>query len=142
MTQYRPGRFDEIRERLLQDPQLRERSERSRRSFARVQALVELMDQRRQMLGLSKAELARRAGMNPAALRRLLTSGAGNPTLKTLFDLLDVLGIEVRLHEGMGFQPGELSSSPRPAEPVSSVAEGADSGDRMGRQAVQAARGR
>lgn len=49
--------------------------------------------------GLSKAELARRADMQPAAVRRLLGSASDqNPTLATLQHLAEVLGYELRLH--------------------------------------------
>ncbi len=47
--------------------------------------------------GMSKTELARRVGVNPSAMRRLLTAETANPTLKTMLGLFDALGLEVSL---------------------------------------------
>jgi DNA-binding phage protein len=44
---------------------------------------------------ISKAELAQRAGLNEAAVRRLLTAEDQNPTLETVLRLLAVLGIDL-----------------------------------------------
>ena len=97
MSRAASSRWERIRSQRLQNPTDRERYERTRRSLAAAQQVIELLDERRREAGLSKAELARRVGANPAAMRRLLTSGSGNPTLKTLFDVMDVLGIEMDL---------------------------------------------
>ena len=90
------SRYEQIRARRMQSPEFRDRYARTRRSIDTMQEVIRLIDEQRQQAGLSKAELARRVGANPAAMRRLLTSGSGNPTLKTLLDVLDVLGIELR----------------------------------------------
>lgn len=48
--------------------------------------------------GLTRADLARRAGTQPAAVRRLLSKKNGhNPTLSTISALADALGYELRL---------------------------------------------
>jgi len=48
--------------------------------------------------GLSKAELARRSGMQPAAVRRLLSAnGDPNPTVSTMSALADSLGYDLSL---------------------------------------------
>ncbi len=48
--------------------------------------------------GLSRADVARRVGTQPAAVRRLLSRKNGhNPTLATMVNLAEALGYEVRL---------------------------------------------
>jgi DNA-binding phage protein len=107
------SRFQQIRGRRMESPSFRERYQRTRRTIDSVQEIVGLIDQRRREAGISKAELARRAGMNPAALRRLLTSGAGNPTLLTVLGLMAALDIQFRLvvPRTMPAADGELKHS-------------------------------
>ena len=97
MSQTTPSRFEQIRERRMQSPEFRDRYHRTRRSIATVQEVIELIDAQRREAGLSKAALARRAGINPAALRRLLTSRSSNPTLQTVVEVLNALGMRMRV---------------------------------------------
>jgi DNA-binding phage protein len=97
LMEEQPSRFDQIRERRLQSPEFRARYRRTKGSIARVQKLLQMIEARRQETGLMKVEVAERAGINPAALRRLLTSGTSNPTLKTVLDVMDALGLEMRV---------------------------------------------
>jgi len=113
------GRFQQIRNRRMQSPAFRQRYTRTRRTIASVEEIIGSIDARRQTAGVSKAELARRAGMNPAALRRLLTSGAGNPTLSTVIGLMDALGMRLQvvvLHAPSSAHRDDLESvKPAPA---------------------------
>ena len=110
MAQQKPSRFGQIRERRMESPAFRERYDRAHRVIALTQELLETIDRQRQAAGLSKAELARRAGIEPAAVRRLLGSGSSNPTLRTVLELLDALGIDIQLR------------AKRPSKPVGSTA--------------------
>jgi transcriptional regulator with XRE-family HTH domain len=56
-----------------------------------------LISMARRRAGLSRAELARRAGTSPAALVAL-ESGARQPTLPTLYRILDAAGFDLRVH--------------------------------------------
>jgi DNA-binding phage protein len=47
--------------------------------------------------GVSKAKLAQLAGTQPAAMRRLLTTDAPNPTLSTVMSILKSLGYGLAL---------------------------------------------
>lgn len=58
--------------------------------------IIQAMDGHRSKLGWTKNELAKRAGIQPAAIRRLF-SGNANPTLETLSALADALGCSVEL---------------------------------------------
>lgn len=80
----------------LEDPELRVEFERARREIAAVDALVNGLDELRGRLGLSKAELARAIGKNPASIRRLLNAPA-NPELRTVIAVADALDADVVL---------------------------------------------
>lgn len=89
--------FEEFREELLSDPVAKEQYDRTRRTLTAFHYILKTIDLERERAGLSKAELARRVGVNPASIRRLFTSNGSNPTLDTILDLIDVLGLEVSL---------------------------------------------
>lgn len=55
------------------------------------------IEQRREQLGLSKADLARLVGMRPEAVRRLLSAGGPNPTLFTVTKLASALGMQIEI---------------------------------------------
>jgi DNA-binding phage protein len=80
----------------LKDPEFRAAFEREQREIASIDAIVNTLEGVRAELGISKAELARQIGKNPAAVRRLLTAPV-NPELRTVVNLADALGYEVRV---------------------------------------------
>ena len=60
-----------------------------------IDELVRSIDQRREERGLSKAELARQAGLPPEAVRRLFTMRSPNPTATTLVALARALELDL-----------------------------------------------
>ena len=62
-----------------------------------VDEFVRALEAARVNLGMTKAELARRIGSNPAAVRRLLSARRANPTLNTMIALASALGLSLRL---------------------------------------------
>jgi len=78
-------------------PQYREALDAARSRFAVVDGLVRALDERRKVLGLSKAELARQAGMRPEVVRRLLGAGRANPTLATVISLASAMSLDVTI---------------------------------------------
>jgi ribosome-binding protein aMBF1 (putative translation factor) len=68
--------------RLKEDPEFRAEFERQRREIAQVDAVVRKLDELREGSGMSKAELARAIGKEPASIRRFFTAHV-NPELKT-----------------------------------------------------------
>jgi transcriptional regulator with XRE-family HTH domain len=62
-----------------------------------VDAILGQLDEVREEIGITKAELARAIGAEPASLRRLFASNAVNPTLGTLADMAAALGLRVSL---------------------------------------------
>jgi DNA-binding phage protein len=57
-----------------------------------VDAFMRSLDEARTTSGVSKAKLAQLTGTQPAAMRRLLTTDAPNPTLSTVMSILRSLG--------------------------------------------------
>ena len=82
--------------RRLDDSEYREAYERARERIDQVDSVIRILDERRKELHLSKAELARRAGVKPEAIRRLFSAEQPNPTLTTLVALAGVLELELR----------------------------------------------
>ena len=81
----------------LQDPEfLRDYVVESVR-IATIDRLVNALDEAREAAGLTKAELARAIGAEPASIRRLFASGNSNPTLGTLAEVASALGMQVTL---------------------------------------------
>ena len=106
--------FDE----RLEDAEYREVYDDTRKRIRQVDVVIRAFDERRKELGLTKAELARRAGVKPEAIRRLFSADEPNPTLKTLVALASALDLELR--------PAPRSA--RPATTERSVAAGTRSG--------------
>lgn len=63
----------------------------------RIDGLVRDIEARREELGLTKADLARRAGLRPEVIRRLLSTSEPNPTLSTLLSIARALDLELVL---------------------------------------------
>jgi transcriptional regulator with XRE-family HTH domain len=79
----------------MRDPEYRRAYKAARARIARTDALVRSLDEERVARGMTKAELARAAGVQPEIVRRLFTMDAPNPTASTLLALADALGLEV-----------------------------------------------
>lgn len=69
----------------------------ARARIAAVDSVVRALDERRKDLGLSKAELARQAGMRPEVVRRILGAGPANPTLATVISLASAMSMDVTI---------------------------------------------
>jgi len=80
----------------LEDPEYRRAYERARKRIVQIDAVIRAFDARRSELKLTKAELARRAGVKPEAIRRLFSAEKPNPTLSTLVALATALDLEIR----------------------------------------------
>ena len=87
---------DRFLEQQLADPEFRAAFAREKRELETIDALVNTLDDLREDLGLSKADLARAIGKNPASVRRLLTA-SGNPELQTVVAIAEALDAEVKI---------------------------------------------
>lgn len=81
----------------MKDPAYAAAYRRARTQVDAIDELIRALDERRMALDLSKAELARRAGLRPEAVRRLLSAGSHNPTLSTVSALATALDVQLVL---------------------------------------------
>jgi transcriptional regulator with XRE-family HTH domain len=81
----------------LEDPEFLRHYVVESMRIATIDRLVSELDEAREAAGLSKAELARAIGSEPATIRRLFASGHSNPTLGTLAEVASALGMQVTL---------------------------------------------
>ena len=65
-----------------------------RASDRQVDSVMRVLDELRIEAGMSKAQLAREIGKNPASVRRLFTSEV-NPELKTVVAMAEALGADI-----------------------------------------------
>jgi transcriptional regulator with XRE-family HTH domain len=81
-----------------------------------VDQLMRTIDQQRVALDLTKAELARRTGMRPEAVRRLFSAKHANPTLSTVVALAHELGLDLQAVPTKERQAGAASTTRKPAK--------------------------
>lgn len=79
----------------LDDPEYRQAYAEASERIHQIDSVIRTFDTRRKELHLTKAELARRAGVKPEAIRRLLSAERPNPTLMTLVALAGALDLEI-----------------------------------------------
>ena len=80
----------------LDDPEYRAAYEQAKERIEQIDGVIRALDERRSELNLTKAELARRAGVKPEAIRRLFSAEKPNPTLSTLVALAGALDLVLR----------------------------------------------
>lgn len=80
---------------LAAEPGFADKYDDARRRVDQIDRLVGALDERRNALGISKAELARRADLAPEAIRRLFSAESPNPTVGTLTAIADAMGLEL-----------------------------------------------
>lgn len=81
----------------LEDPEFRRAYVLESTRISVVDALMNAFEDARERAGLSKADLARAVGTEPASLRRLFTAEAPNPTIATVTDIATALGLRITL---------------------------------------------
>lgn len=91
-TSYHVRRRDE----RLRDPVFRQEYEAVREQIAQVDTIMRALDDLRIEAGLPKAELARRIGKHPAAVRRLFSAEA-NPELATIAAMAGALNADIKI---------------------------------------------
>ena len=95
--------FDRDLEEQLKDPEFALGFHAARTEIAAVDkatnAFLRALDGARIKRGLTKADLARRIGGEPAVMRRLLSAEGQNPTLTTLLKIAAALRMEMELRD-------------------------------------------
>lgn len=92
----KPNAYERYLAEQLADPEFRAEFERERREIETIDAIVNALDGLRDQRGLTKAELARQIGKNPASVRRLLTA-SGNPELRTVVAMANALDADIKI---------------------------------------------
>jgi DNA-binding phage protein len=100
--------------RLRSDPEYGEAYRAATRRITMFDDVVRSLDARRQELGLTKADLASRASMPAAAVRRLFSQQQKNPTLATLVAIADALDLCISVLPREDVAERLSTSSPRP----------------------------
>lgn len=113
-TNYHKRRLDEC----MQDSEFRREYDVARRQIDQVDAMMRALDHLRIEAGIPKAELARRIGKNPAAVRRLFSAEA-NPELGTVAAIAAALDAEIRIIPNKPLRETRQHRLPHETAPVS-----------------------
>jgi DNA-binding phage protein len=124
MTEARTGAERYLEDRLEEAEYAAAYSE-ARERVSQIDAVMRALERRREEMAVSKAELARRAGIKPEAVRRLFSAERRNPTLATIVALADALELDVVPQPRL-----------RPATPPSSATRARSGARRTRRQTV------
>jgi DNA-binding XRE family transcriptional regulator len=89
--------YERRREAWLADNETRAEYERARHEIEQIDAVIRSLDQLREDAGMSKAELARRVGRNPASIRRLFTAEQARPELPLIISIANALDASVEI---------------------------------------------
>lgn len=81
----------------MKSPKFAREYRRAKVEISTMDALVRQIERERTRAKLTKADLARRAGLPEESIRKLLTAPGANPTLATLGRLVAPLGLRVTL---------------------------------------------
>jgi DNA-binding XRE family transcriptional regulator len=81
----------------LADDDTRAEYERARHEIEQIDAVIRTLDELRKDARMSKAELARRVGRNPASIRRLFTAEQARPELSLIISIANALDASVEI---------------------------------------------
>lgn len=87
--------FDEFLDDQLADPAFKAGFEKKLAKVKSIAEMLQVIELVRERQNLPKAEIARRMNRKPEAISRLLRGEGANPTLDTLIDLIDAIGLEL-----------------------------------------------
>jgi DNA-binding XRE family transcriptional regulator len=91
------GYYDRRRQDWLADEDTRTEYERARHEIEQIDAVIRALDELRENAGMSKAELARRVGRNPASIRRLFTAEQARPELPLIVSIANALDASIEI---------------------------------------------
>jgi DNA-binding XRE family transcriptional regulator len=89
--------YEKRRQDWLADEDTRAEYERARHEIEQIDAVIQSLDELREDAGMSKAELARRVGRNPASIRRLFTAEQARPELPLIISIANALDASVEI---------------------------------------------
>jgi DNA-binding phage protein len=111
--------FDEFLEGQLADASFRAGFERKLAKVKSIAEVLQIIEAVRERENIPKAELARRMKRKPEAISRLLRGEGANPTLDTLIDLVDAIGLELDIR--IRRQPAKRNGTYSPLKVHSTV---------------------
>lgn len=94
--------FDEFFDQQMSDPEVATAYAEARAEIDQVDQFMRALEAARTVRGMSKAELARKSEMPPAAVRRLLTDEDANPTISTVLGMLRPMGYRLQIVAAKG----------------------------------------
>ncbi len=97
MASRRKTAFDRYVAKRMNSSEFAREHRDAREEIDRIDAIMRQLDQKREQAHMTKAELARRAGMPEETVRRLFTAEGVNPELRTLDRLAAELGLVLTL---------------------------------------------
>jgi ribosome-binding protein aMBF1 (putative translation factor) len=89
--------FDKFFDEQMTQPSFAKDYKQARAEIDAIDQIVRALDNAREQLGLTKADLARAISAKPEIVRRLFTAEAPNPTLSTVVKVAIALGYELEL---------------------------------------------
>jgi DNA-binding XRE family transcriptional regulator len=89
--------YEKRRQGWLADDDTRAEYERARSEIEQIDAVIRSLDELREDAGMSKAELARRVGRNPASIRRLFTAEQARPELPLIISIANALDASIEI---------------------------------------------
>lgn len=93
----RPSLFEQDHAEWMKNPEYAEGFRQARAEIAAVDAVMQGIEKERVRQGLTKAELAKKAGLPSVSVRRLFTKRNPNPGLATAAALAVPLGLQITL---------------------------------------------
>jgi DNA-binding phage protein len=106
--------------------------------IATTDAIINALDDARESAGLSKAEVARTIGAEPATIRRLFSSTSANPTLGTLAEVAAALGLRISIEPLPAEDHDAVTEPLRTGKPTKSTVERVKQMRRAGRKPTAA----
>jgi transcriptional regulator with XRE-family HTH domain len=89
--------YDKRHQEWLADDDTRVEYDRARQEIEQIDAVIRSLDELREDVGMSKAELARRVGRNAASIRRLFTAEQARPELPLIISIANALDASVEI---------------------------------------------
>jgi transcriptional regulator with XRE-family HTH domain len=104
--------FEDFLECQLADPAFKAGFEKKLAKVSSIAEVLGVIESVREHENIPKAEIARRMNRKPEAVSRLLRGEGANPTLDTLIDLVDAIGLELDIR--IARQPNRRKSGYSP----------------------------
>ena len=104
--------YEKRRRGWLADEDTRAEYERARQEIQQIDAVIRSLDELREDAGMSKAELARRVGRNPASIRRLFTAEQARPELPLIISIANALDASIEIKRRPRRSDGKRAAVP------------------------------